>query len=146
MSEPTPSDIIGWLQTILRRIDDIEKKLASRPPTGPVASEGRVAPDADLDGPYGDPELRFTPRDWTGEPHKGRRFSECPPDLLDLVASSLDYFAAKAEKEGKTTASGKPVADFNRKDAARARGWAARLRQRPTSPPTDDERLSWEGW
>jgi hypothetical protein len=46
--------------------------------------------------------------------------SECPPAYLDLVASRLDYFAAKEEDAKK--------ARYNRLDASRARGWAARLR------------------
>lgn len=89
-----------------------------------------AASDADLDNPkYGDPVIKAAdPRDWTGASQKGNRFSQCPPEYLDLLADRLDYFAEKAEKEGKLTSSGKPVAPFNRKDAARARGWAARLR------------------
>lgn len=88
-----------------------------------------VASDADLNSQYGDPEIKAKdPRDWTGPSMKGRRFSECPPEYLDLLAERLDYFADQAEAEGKTTSSGKPVAPYNRKDAARARGWAARIR------------------
>ena len=87
-----------------------------------------IASDRDLDGKYGDPVLKFMPRDWTGPPFKGRAFSECPPDLLDLVAETFDYFAKKADETNERTNAGKPVADYKRADAARARGWAQRIR------------------
>jgi hypothetical protein len=94
------------------------------------AKEGpQVASDADLDGQYGDPLVRAKdPRDWTGESQIGKSFSECPAEYLDLVAARLDFFAEKAEAENTLTTTGKPVAPYNRRDAARARGWAARIR------------------
>lgn len=80
-----------------------------------------VAPDADLDGPHGNPIIKAkSPRDWTGEPMTGRTFSECPPVYLDLLAERYEFFNTKepdAKKRG-----------YNSLDAARARGWAARLR------------------
>ena len=101
-----------------------------------------AAPDSDLDSKWGDPELKFIPRGWTGVPCKGFHFSECPPELLDLVAESLDYFADQAEAKDEKTTSGKPVAPYKRKDAMRARGWAKRLREgwtkRETALPADD--------
>jgi hypothetical protein len=87
-----------------------------------------IAPDSDLDGKYGDPEIRFMPRDWTGPSFKGRHFSECPAELLDLLAESFDYLAGKAEQANERTNAGKPVSDYRRADAARARGWAKRIR------------------
>lgn len=88
-----------------------------------------VATDSDLDGQWGDPVIRAKdPRDWTGESQLGKPFSECPAPYLDLVAARLDFFAEKAEAENTLTTSGKPVAPYNRRDAARARGWAARIR------------------
>lgn len=90
-----------------------------------VLSQGRAAapnaPTVDLDNTHGNPKLRFLPRDWSGSGEfKGMLFSECQPDLLDLVADSLDYFAGKQEDEKKKK--------YDLLDAARARGWAARLR------------------
>ncbi len=98
-----------------------------------------VASDHDLDGRFGDPELKFTVRDWTGPSFKGSHFSECPPDLLDMVAESLDYFASQSEVKGETTAKGKPIAEFRRADAARARGWAKRMRDGKHAAPTITE-------
>jgi len=88
-----------------------------------------VADDADLDGKYGDPELRFNPRDWTGADFKGRHFSECPAELLEMAAETFDYFARQAEAKNELTDKGKPVAQYKRLDAARARGWAKRVRE-----------------
>ena len=87
-----------------------------------------AAGDRDLDGKYGNPQVRLTVRDWTGEPMKGRRFSECPPEFLDILAETFDWLGDKEEREG-TTYNGKPTAQYKRQDAARARGWAKRIRE-----------------
>jgi hypothetical protein len=96
--------------------------------TSAPAADARCADDRDLDSQYGDEEVRFNPRDWTGPAMKGRRMSECPPDFLDMLAETLDYFARKNAGAGAMTTGGKPKADFDRRGAARARGWARRLR------------------
>lgn len=100
-----------------------------------AAAPKPIASDRDLDGPHGDPVLKFNPRDWTGAPYKGRRFSECPPELLELVAETFDWFAQQAEQKHERTNAGKPVADYKRADAARARGWAKRIRDGKHQPP-----------
>lgn len=100
-----------------------------------VKSEpAEIADDRELDSQRGDPEVKFMPRDWTGPDYKGRHLSECPPDLLDMLATTFDYFARKAEESGKVTSTGKPVAPYERKNAARARGWAKRHRERGFKP------------
>lgn len=102
-----------------------------------VLSQGRAtspnAPSVDLDNAHGNPKLRFLPRDWSGSGEfKGMLFSECPPDLLDIAADSLDYFASKQEDAKKK--------QYDALDAARARGWAARLRAGWT-PPESAQRV-----
>ena len=98
-----------------------------------TGTQGGVASDADLDGQYGNPEVKAkSPRDWTGESMQGRRFSECPAEYLDMVAARLDYFAeTNAASEN---ADDRKKAGYNRKDAARARGWAARIRAGYVAP------------
>jgi hypothetical protein len=113
---------------LLRSIDTTLKALLL------VMSEKRtdappavIANDADLDGQYGNPEVRAKdPRDWTGEPMKGRRFSECPAEYLDMLAARFDFFAGQESDSKK--------AGYCRKDAARARGWAKRMREGRVPP------------
>lgn len=90
----------------------------------------------DIDGPKGDPVLRQKdPRDWSGQTQVGKRMSECPAEYLDLLASRYDYFAGK-ETDAKK-------AGYNRLDAARARGWAARIRAGAVHPATPAS--AWDG-
>lgn len=134
------TDRVVWL---LESIDATLKLLVKQQ----RASEPKaVASDRDLDGKYGDPILKFMPRDWTGPSFKSRAFSECPPDLLDMVAETFDYFARKADEAGEKTSTGKPVGDFKRQDAARARGWARRLRARggQATPTTEAQPEGWD--
>jgi hypothetical protein len=122
----------------LRSIDASMKTLVAR---AAAKAPKAVANDRDLDGNYGNPVVKFDPRDWTGASCKGLKFSDCPPPFLDLLAETFDYFAGQSEAKNEKTNSGKPVADYKRQDAARARGWAARIRsgrhvqvQQPIAP------------
>jgi hypothetical protein len=113
---------------VLVSIEGLLKQLVKQGQSA-SGSTGAIASDRDLDGQYGDPEVRAKdPRDWNGPSMKGRHFSECPPEYLDLIAERLDYFAEQADEEGKKTEKGQPVSKYNRADAARARGWAKRIR------------------
>lgn len=122
---------------LLRSIDASLKALLAQT----RASQPKpVASDRDLDGKYGDPQVKFNPRDWTGDSCKGLRMSQCPADFLDMLASTFDYFAQQAEKNNERTNNNKPVADYKRADAARARGWAQRNRNghRPAASVNGD--------
>jgi hypothetical protein len=114
-----------------------------------------TATDQELMGRYGDQEVRFDPRDWIGPSLKGKKFSQCPPDYLDLLAKALDWFGEKDDRSGELTPKGRPKGDYKRRDAALARGWAARMRSGrmpmpkvPDGPhaatgPVDDEEAIW---
>ena len=105
---------------------------ASRAPSG-AGTVPAIASDSDLDSKYGNPEVKAkSPRDWSGDSQQGKRFSECPPEYLDLVASRLDYFASQTE--GSQDAEEQKKRRYNLIDASRARGWAARLRAGWTAP------------
>jgi len=91
---------------------------------------GGMATDAEMAGKYGDPDVRFDPRDWTGESCKRMRFSECPAEFLDLLAPVLDDFAAGETDPKKKT--------YKLRDARLARGWAARQRA-GWRPPGSEE-------
>ena len=129
----------------LRSIDESMKQLvtaANRRAKASIGDGGDVASDRDLDDRYGDPIIKFLPRNWTGDQRfKGKHMSEMPPDLLDMVAETFDYFAKKAEESNEMTDKGKPVAPYKRMDAARARGWAKRLRS-GWSPTARQERVN----
>jgi len=92
-----------------------------------------TASDSDLDSPKGDEVVKFSPRDWTGESFKGSRMSQCPPEFLDIYAETCLYFARKNDENGEKTDRGTPKSTFDKRTAARARGWAARLRNGYTS-------------
>jgi hypothetical protein len=127
---------------LLRSIDaSLKALLALHQQSAPLP----VASDRDLDGRYGDPQVKFMPRDWTGPSFVGRRMSECPAALLDLLAETFDYFARKAEEHDERTDKGKPVADYKRQDAARARGWAKRIRDGKVTAPGESHQGD-PGW
>jgi hypothetical protein len=112
-----------------------QKKAEARVMTAATKPGPTVASDRDLDGQYGDPVIKAKdPRDWTGEPMLGRKFSECPAEYLEMVADRLDYFAEEAERDGILATNGKPSAPYKRLDAARARGWAKRIAEGKHAP------------
>lgn len=117
---------------VLRSIDATLKAMLAlaqaRTAQARAAAPKAIASDRDLDGTYGDPVVKFLPRDWMGESFKGCHFSQCPAAFLDMLAETFDYFASQAEAKDERTDKGKPVADYKRQDAARARGWAKRIR------------------
>jgi hypothetical protein len=118
---------------LLRSIDASLKALVKVAQARKSAPQGKkVADDRDLDSQWGNPTVFFNPRDWTGPSFRDRRMSECDPDFLEMLAETFDYFADKAEENDERIeggkANGKPVAPYKRKDAARARGWAQRIR------------------
>ncbi len=103
---------------------------APRPAGGSSGAAGGVATDAEMAGKYGDPDVRFDPRDWTGESCKRMKFSECPPEFLDLLAVVLDDFAASETDPKKKT--------YKVRDAKLARGWAARKRAGWRAPGSEE--------
>lgn len=108
-------------EDVIARLERIEK--AMKP--GARAAGGAVATDDDLDGQWGDPEVRKDPPRWKGDSFKGKKYSDCPIEFLDALAGFLDWQAGKDDEKG--TDDGKKYANYARKDAGRARGWIARL-------------------
>ena len=100
-------------------------------------AEGEIATDADLDGKYGDEEIRKMPsaKYWSGEDHTGRRMSETSAEFLDAFAKYKNACAYMAEREGNPDKA--KYVGYDRKSAARARGWAKRLRD-GFKPKSDD--------
>jgi hypothetical protein len=128
-------DVVALLTSIDASLKIIAGAVQQR--AAKQAHSPALASAADLDGPHGDPIIvAKDPRDWSGETMKGRKFSECPPEYLALVADRLDYFAQHNTEAGDAKKAG-----YNRKDAARARGWEERIRAgyTPPAPVAADE-------
>lgn len=101
-----------------------------------------IAPDADLDGQYGDPKIGKDPpeRYWPSrESFVGARFSDAPPEYLDAVAKWNDARAFMSQRDldaGRDVEKNQKTLRYATSDAARARGHAARIRARAaTAPP-----------
>lgn len=108
----------------LASIDDGIKELLA---LSKSKKAGKVAPVVDLDVPTNDPLIKAKdPRDWSGPTMQGRHFSETSPEYLTLLAERYDYFASKEPDPQKK--------QYNQLDAARARAWAARLKEKPAQP------------
>lgn len=94
------------------------------------AAEGAIADDRDLDSQYGDPVIKKDPTQkyWPGQSYVGRKYSQCPADYLEAMARYKDACAFMNEKDGSPDKL--KYAGYDRKDGARARGWAQRIRSR----------------
>jgi hypothetical protein len=103
---------------------------APRAPAPSGGGDGAVADDSDLDGEWGNPTIKYDPREryWTGPSFVGYHYSETAPDYLDATAKYLEAVAFMSAKD--TDEKSQKRAKYSAKDAARARGWAARLRAR----------------
>lgn len=132
MSGPSPeaynAKILSTLEQIQRDVAEIKKSLGAAPSTNGSSRGGEVADERDLDGEHGDPLVKYDPKSkyWSGRSFAGYRFSETTPEYLDAQAKYLDacaYMGAKDPDEKK-----RKSASYKARDAARARGWAARLR------------------
>lgn len=132
-------DIEDRLERIEKKLDQLLAKMAGASAGGagasargatPSSSAGdkEIASDADLDSPRGNPEVRTVPKRWTGEDMRGRKYSDCEPEFLDMLADMLDWFANKDDESGAVDKNGNPKSKWGRLDATRARGWARRIR------------------
>jgi hypothetical protein len=95
-----------------------------------------VVDDADLDSEYGDFVVKKSPPRWKGEDFAGMRLSQCTAEFLESLAGFNDWRGKQDDLKGEKTAKGQPKSFFAYKDAARCRGWAARLRNghKPAAP------------
>lgn len=110
------------MSTLEERLTALEAKVA-----GLVEA---MAP-ADIDGKFGDPDIRKDPsaKYWSGESFQGRKMSQCTPEYLEAFAKYKEACAHMNEREG-DPAKAKYVG-YDRRDAKRARAWAERLRKQP---------------
>lgn len=124
------------------RLAELERRVAALEAKSPRATNSRgkllvqPADDRELDSERGNPVVKFDPKKWLkegGKSYSGCNMSECPADYLRVLA---DFLSWKADNPlpGK-----EKYADYDRKDAARALGWALRAEKaNPPTQPTDD--------
>jgi hypothetical protein len=133
----TPSEeLLKTANRCATALERIAKALeAGSSPTKAAAGKGNgtgksveVAADSDLDSQWGDPTINKDPPRWKGESYVGCSFSQTSPEYLDDLASFKDWSAAKSDEKGEVDKNNRPKSFYAKKDAARARGWAARLR------------------
>jgi hypothetical protein len=130
------ADWTEWMKRIEGKLDQLLMSSTKGP---------HVADDADLDGQWGDPEVRKDPKRWDGESQVGKRFSECPAEFLRTLASFFIWQAEKDEKSGDEQKI--KYAGYKRRDAARALGWAKRIDAgyKPPANPLEPA-VAEEGW
>ena len=146
MTDPSPA-ILASLLTDLQALSAATARLEARlraemglaPHDVTKAAAPAVADDADLDGQWGNPQVRKDPPRWTGQSYAGANYSDCPPEFLDTLAGFLEWQAGKADEKNEMASNGKPRSMYLKKDASRARGHAARNRakaapRRPAAP------------
>lgn len=138
MTDPTHPDFAAIIaeaqagQAALARIEAIARAALGQAPHA-VHAPAQVADDADLDSQWGNPQVRKNPPRWQGQDCTGLHYADCPPEFLDTLAGFLDWQAGKADEKNEMANNGKPRSTYLRKDAARARGHAARIRARATA-------------
>jgi hypothetical protein len=117
------------------RFAALERRLAT------VESQLEAQKPVDLSDRYADFTIRKSPPQWLqsgGHDFAGQPISTTSPEFCDAIASFLDWQASKDEEQGKTYVNAKGVtvapAVYARKDAARARAWATRLRENRRTP------------
>lgn len=136
------SEATELLKEILSTLREIRDSLRSGGAPGERQASsgkgGQVAGDRELDSEWGDPVVRKDPKKWTGDSYAGCHFSECIPEYLDELADLYDWMGDMDEKDNKMH-KGKPTAPYKRRDAARARGWAKRLREGWQRPAADSQ-------
>jgi hypothetical protein len=112
-------------------------------PARRATEPGAIASDADLDSQYGDEEIRRGPSEkyWQGRDFTGCRMSELTAEELLAYARYKDAGATANAREGKPDRA-KYIA-YDRRSAARARGWAKRLEAQQASSGSRSSTPTW---
>ena len=109
----------------------------------PYAAQKRVATDAEMAKINTTMKVRFEPKNWPGDPHKGRSLIQCDPNFLEIYADQIEYFAVKAKEKvaaGTADDNAKRDAQWGELNAAQYRRLAIDMRsgrvqqQQPPAP------------
>lgn len=101
------------------------------PQTNPYQKQKRIATDQEMARFKSDQKVRFDPKNWPGNPHKGRMLIQCEPAFLDIYADQIEYFAGKAKEKvaaGTADDSAKKDAQWGELNAAQYRRLAQDMR------------------
>lgn len=124
------------LEELEARITAIEARIAALGST--AKGPGAKPIEANIDDPkWGDPEVRYVSKKWDGPNMVGRRFSGCTIDFLLFHANDLERSAQYKESTGDEQKI--KYAMMDRRDAAKARAWAKRLKEQ--GYPVDDAEM-----
>lgn len=125
------------MATIEERLTALEAEVKHLKATRPAQAAAPVNLEADK---YANFTVRKSPPNWLdkgGPDYAGTSIADTTPEFCDAVADFLDWQAAKDEAKNYSYVNGKGAtvfpAEYARKDAARARAWAKRLRDDATS-------------
>ncbi|GAC1536036.1 MAG: hypothetical protein NVS3B1_30240 [Marmoricola sp.] len=120
------------MKTIEERLAALEATVAS------MQSKAAASAPVDLTDKYANFVVRKSPPKWIdsgGADYAGKPIAETSPEFCDAIASFLDWQASKDEERNHSYVNAKGAtvfpAQYARKDAARARAWAAKLRAAP---------------
>ena len=133
----TIEERIGTLEL---RVEAIEARFASTAQAKPagqtkierpkITDDLSWLPQVNIHAEYGDPELKFMPRIWKGEDFSGRAYSQCPADLLKMVAEDQMWHAKNGKEEYRKAASFR---------AAKAIAWMKQKSLEPEQAPAQDD-------
>lgn len=101
--------------------------------------EPRIEPasDAELDGQYGNPILKVSPRGAGLRETKGLRMDECTVEELRALAGVFASFAQRNDAALALDAKGRPKSSWDRGSASLALGWAARKEREAKAAPVN---------
>ena len=122
-SEPTNAEILAQLALQGRML----RAIAAHVGLVPDLVEIEPAGARELDSEWGNPEIKFAPKNWSGEPVVGRFMSDLQPTTLRALATDYARLARYYDEQGSKDNKGRPKSYYARKDAGRALGWALRL-------------------
>jgi hypothetical protein len=134
MSDGAGTAILAEIAALRAEVRALAAHLGAGPraTVSKAGEAGAVASDRELDGEYGDPQLKIVPKKLASL--KGSRMSSCTAADLEEIAGFFDWKADK-ELEAADLATGsaeqatkRKYARFSRGDAAKARGWLARVK------------------
>lgn len=128
------------LTQVMDAITALSKQMEELYITFEAHASGRLAPAHD----FSSAKVFFDPKAWHGESCRGKDFTTCPPDFLEIYAEALQQIG-EGEQEDRKLFNDKPSWVRTFRTASRARRWALRKRLGWKPPQVHREPVGWEG-